>query len=45
MDISKYLSKYTKLARVLLSPASASFDRFKNFEVRGNYFKQLVMEL
>lgn len=30
---------------VLLSPASASFDRFKNFEVRGNYFKQLVMEL
>ncbi len=30
---------------VLLSPASASFDRFKNFEVRGNFFKQLVMEL
>ena len=30
---------------VLLSPASASFDLFKNFEVRGNYFKQLVMEL
>ncbi len=30
---------------VLLSPASASFDRFKNFEVRGDFFKQLVMEL
>ncbi len=30
---------------VLLSPASASFDRFKNFEVRGNFFRQLVMEL
>lgn len=30
---------------VLLSPASASFDRFKNFEVRGNFFKELVMEL
>lgn len=27
---------------VILSPASASFDRFKNFEERGNYFKELV---
>ena len=30
---------------VLMSPASASFDQFKNFEVRGRYFKQLVKEL
>ena len=30
---------------VLLSPACASFDRFKNFEVRGDYFKKLVWEL
>lgn len=29
---------------VLLSPASASFDRFKNFMERGNYFKQIVRE-
>ncbi len=27
---------------VVLSPASASFDMFKNFEERGNYFKALV---
>ncbi|MBP5632239.1 MAG: UDP-N-acetylmuramoyl-L-alanine--D-glutamate ligase [Clostridia bacterium] len=30
---------------VLLSPASTSFDMFKNFEERGNTFKKLVMEL
>ncbi len=30
---------------VLLSPASASFDAFKNFEERGNVFKQIVREL
>ncbi len=30
---------------VLLSPACASFDRFRNFEERGNTFKQIVMEI
>ena len=30
---------------VLFSPASASFDMFKNFEDRGNQFKELVKEL
>ena len=30
---------------VILSPSSASFDRFKNFEERGKYFKKLVNEM
>ena len=30
---------------VLFSPASASFDMFKNFEDRGNKFKELVNKL
>ena len=29
---------------ILLSPAAASFDQFKNFEKRGNYFKKLIMK-
>ena len=27
---------------ILFSPASASFDRFKNFEERGIYFNKLI---
>ena len=30
---------------VLMSPASAAFDQFKNFMVRGQFYKKLVMEL
>ena len=30
---------------VLMSPASASFDEFKNFMVRGEFFKKIVKEL
>ncbi len=30
---------------VILSPASASFDKFKNFMVRGDTFKELVRSL
>ena len=30
---------------VLLSPACAAFDKFKNFMERGKFFKEIVMEL
>lgn len=30
---------------VVLSPASTSFDMFRNFEERGNLFKELVQKL
>ncbi|MBQ7341048.1 MAG: UDP-N-acetylmuramoyl-L-alanine--D-glutamate ligase [Oscillospiraceae bacterium] len=30
---------------VLMSPACAAFDQFKNFMERGNYFKTLIKEL
>ena len=30
---------------VLLSPASTSFDRFKNFEERGDLFRKIVSEM
>ena len=33
----------TQKGAVILSPASASYDHFKNFEERGDCFKKLVM--
>ena len=30
---------------VIMSPASASFDAFKNFMIRGEFFKRIVKEL
>ena len=33
-----------KKITILLSPASASYDQFKNFENRGNYFKNLILK-
>lgn len=30
---------------ILLSPSGSSFDLYKNYEERGNHFKQLVQQL
>ncbi len=43
VNIASHLAK--KGDTVLLSPACASFDRFKNYEDRGNQFKAAVMAL
>jgi UDP-N-acetylmuramoylalanine--D-glutamate ligase len=34
-----------KIQNVLFSPCSASFDRYKNYAERGEYFKSLVYEI
>ena len=45
-EIVKVAKKVAKPGQVVLfSPASASFDLFKNFEERGNTFKKLVNDL
>ena len=35
--------KYKNL-NILLSPASASYDQYENFEERGNQFKKIVLK-
>ena len=49
VDLKEAVERARALAQqgdvVILSPASASFDRFKNFAERGNVFKDLVNTL
>jgi len=40
--LKKFGKNYKKAATILLSPASASYDQFKNFGQRGDEFKRLV---
>jgi len=43
--LAKGLKTKDNVVSVILSPASTSFDMFKNFEERGNTFKKYVNEL
>ncbi|MEG0751808.1 MAG: UDP-N-acetylmuramoyl-L-alanine--D-glutamate ligase [Oscillospiraceae bacterium] len=48
-DMAQAVQRANMIARegdiVLMSPASASFDAYPNFEARGEHFKKLVGEL
>ena len=45
-DAVEQAAKYAQSGDIVtMSPACASFDRYKNFEQRGNLFKQIVSEL
>ncbi len=39
---SVYLARKTTSKSILLSPACASFDQYKNYEERGDHFKEIV---
>ncbi|PIR33115.1 MAG: UDP-N-acetylmuramoyl-L-alanine--D-glutamate ligase [Alphaproteobacteria bacterium CG11_big_fil_rev_8_21_14_0_20_44_7] len=44
-DAVKQAASNAEKGVVLLSPACASFDQFKNFEERGDVFKKIVLNL
>ena len=43
VNLASSMARYDDV--VVMSPASASFDMFKNYKERGELFKKLVMEL
>ena len=38
------LAKEMKVKSLTLSPASASFDQYKDFEERGNHFRRIILQ-
>ena len=45
-DAVKYAKEHTETGDIVaMSPASASFDLYDNFMIRGEYFKKLVNEI
>ena len=43
--IKKDIKRDSKKKTILFSPAAASFDQFKNFEHRGEYFNSLIKKI
>ena len=43
--IKKVMKKDINKKTILFSPAAASFDQFKNFEERGDYFNKIVRKI
>ncbi|NLK62856.1 MAG: UDP-N-acetylmuramoyl-L-alanine--D-glutamate ligase [Fusobacteria bacterium] len=50
-ELEKVINKIKEIVNfnekniVLFSPAASSFDQFKNFEVRGKFFKEKIQEI
>ena len=45
LPLAAELARAIGATAVLLSPACASFDQYKDFEQRGDHFRQLVLAL
>ena len=45
LNLKKDIKKDPEEKTILFSPAAASFDQFKNFEDRGNYFNTLIKKI
>jgi len=45
VPLARQLAQQLQCRAVLLSPACASFDQYRDFEARGEHFRQLVLTL